>query len=106
MSNLTRSCADFLSFQSEVTKLSPDGAVEFSFLYGGHKHLFQANTVSERDSWLEGLEAMIEEMKARPLGRKSKLKQLRIRAAKEEERGFQGPLVIRSTSLEGLVSLS
>jgi hypothetical protein len=80
MSNLRGSCADFLSFQSEVTELSPDGAVEFSFLYGGHKHLFQANTVSERDSWLGDLEAMIEEAKTSPLASE----QLRSRAAKEE----------------------
>ena len=56
-----RSCADFLFFQSEVFHLTLNGEVEFSFLYGGYKHIFQANTESERDSWFEALEAKIEE---------------------------------------------
>jgi hypothetical protein len=68
MSNLTRSCADFLSFQSEVTMLARDSAVKFSFLYGGHRHIFQANTVSERDSWLKALYAKRREVK--PLRRR------------------------------------
>jgi hypothetical protein len=63
MSNLTRSCADFSLLQSEVSDLTPDGNVDFSFGLGGHKHTFQATTLSERDSWLVALKTKIEEAK-------------------------------------------
>jgi hypothetical protein len=83
VNNLTRSCADFLSFQSEVTEPIPEGTVNFSFLYGGDAHIFRANTVSERDTWIEALKVKIEEAKASPptlgLSRKSKVELLRSR---------------------------
>lgn len=48
---------------SEVSDLTPDGTVDFSFSLGGHKHTFQATTLSERDSWLVALKTKIEEAK-------------------------------------------
>jgi hypothetical protein len=49
---------------SEVSDLTPDGTVDFSFSLGGHKHTFQANTLPERDSWLAALKTKIEEATA------------------------------------------
>jgi hypothetical protein len=53
----------FPLFQSEVSDLTPDGTVDFSFSLGGHKHTFQATTLLERDSWLAALKTKIEEAK-------------------------------------------
>jgi hypothetical protein len=53
----------FPLLQSEVSDLTPDGTVDFSFSLGGHKHTFQATTLSERDSWLVALKTKIEEAK-------------------------------------------
>lgn len=48
---------------SEVSDLNPDGTVEFSFIHGGHKHIFQTNTLIERDNWLSTLKTKVEEAK-------------------------------------------
>ncbi|KAE9368504.1 hypothetical protein N431DRAFT_443939 [Stipitochalara longipes BDJ] len=48
---------------SEVSDLTPDGTVDFSFSLGGHKHTFQATTLTERDTWLAALKTNIEEAK-------------------------------------------
>jgi Pleckstrin homology domain len=91
MSNLTRSCADFLSFQSEVTELIPEGTANFSFHYSEDKHTFRANTVSERDTWIEALKQKIEEAKVILLEMKWKVEKLRGRAAKEERPSHPPP---------------
>jgi hypothetical protein len=46
---------------SEVSDLTADGTVDFSFSLGGHKHTFQANTLPERDNWLGVLKTKVEE---------------------------------------------
>lgn len=48
---------------AEVSDLTQDGTVDFSFSLGGHKHTFQANTSPERDSWLAALKTKIDEAK-------------------------------------------
>jgi len=48
---------------SQVTDLAEDGTVEFTFVSGGHKHTFQASTLSERDNWVSVLKTKIEEAK-------------------------------------------
>lgn len=42
---------------SEITDITEDGTVAFAFTSGGHKHIFEASTLAERDNWVSVLKA-------------------------------------------------
>src|SRR5664279_1357826 len=44
-------------FQSEISDITEDGTVAFAFTSGGHKHIFEASTLAERDNWVSVLKA-------------------------------------------------
>ncbi|KUJ24368.1 uncharacterized protein LY89DRAFT_572608, partial [Mollisia scopiformis] len=48
---------------SEVSDISEDGPVSFVFHLGGHKHIFEASTLAERDNWVSVLKAKSAEAK-------------------------------------------
>jgi len=43
--------------------LTPEGTIAFFFHLGGHKHTFEANTLTERDNWVSVLKTKIAEAK-------------------------------------------
>lgn len=52
-----------LLFQADASTVLKEGTTEFSFTVGKTHHRFQANTSTERDSWIVALEKKIEEAK-------------------------------------------
>jgi hypothetical protein len=50
-------------FQSDVSDIANEGPVAFHFTLGGHKHTFEANTLSERDNWVSVLKTKVAEAK-------------------------------------------
>lgn len=48
---------------SEVSDIAEDGTVAFQFSLGGHKHIFEASTLAERDNWVAVLKAKAAEAK-------------------------------------------
>lgn len=50
--------------QADATDLTKDGTVAFFFKLHGHKHAFEASTLTERNSWFVAFEKAIEEAKA------------------------------------------
>ncbi|CZR55329.1 uncharacterized protein PAC_05216 [Phialocephala subalpina] len=48
---------------SEVSDIIEDGTDKFAFTYDGHKHIFEASTLAERDGWVAALKAKTAEAK-------------------------------------------
>jgi len=48
---------------SDVSDISNEGPVAFQFNLGGHKHVFEASTLSERDNWVSVLKSKVVEAK-------------------------------------------
>ncbi|KAK2742703.1 hypothetical protein FQN57_005158 [Myotisia sp. PD_48] len=49
---------------TDISDLTKEGVLEFSFKSGGHRHAFNATTTAERDSWFVAVEAKSAEGKA------------------------------------------
>jgi hypothetical protein len=49
--------------QSEVSDITEEGTIDFFFSAAGHKHTFQATTLTERDNWVSVLKTKITEAK-------------------------------------------
>ncbi|KAI9047733.1 hypothetical protein LZ554_008443 [Drepanopeziza brunnea f. sp. 'monogermtubi'] len=42
---------------SEISDIAEEGTVDFTFTLGGHKHIFQASSIAERDNWVAVLKS-------------------------------------------------
>ncbi|EKD18196.1 immunogenic protein [Drepanopeziza brunnea f. sp. 'multigermtubi' MB_m1] len=48
---------------SEISDIAEEGTVDFAFTLGGHKHIFQASSITERDNWVAVLKSKSAEAK-------------------------------------------
>jgi hypothetical protein len=48
---------------SEISDIVEEGNIAFHFTQGGHKHIFETNTLGERDNWVAQLKAKAAEAK-------------------------------------------
>jgi Pleckstrin homology domain len=49
--------------QADASEVTKDSSNDFSFKINGHKHVFQATSHAERDSWIAAIEAKTAEGK-------------------------------------------
>ena len=52
-----------MELQADASEVTKDSSNEFSFKINGHKHVFQAASHAERDSWIAAIEAKTAEGK-------------------------------------------
>jgi Pleckstrin homology domain len=52
-----------LDSQADASEVTKDSSNDFSFKINGHKHVFQATSHAERDSWITAIEAKTAEGK-------------------------------------------
>lgn len=53
-----------LYLQADASEVTKDSSNDFSFKINGHKHVFQASSHAERDSWITAIEAKTAEGKS------------------------------------------